>query len=778
MAELRRVGNFDVMERIGRGGMGAVFKARQINMDRIVALKILPPNLARQPTFIERFLREARASAKLNHPNIVNGIDVGSANGLYYFAMEYIEGSSLKAVIDREERLDEARAIGIAREIALALDHAHSNGILHRDIKPENILIQKDGSAKLCDLGLAHLATERDADKDLTQSGKAVGTPHYISPEQARGLDNLDATSDLYSLGATLYHMVTGVTLFQGGTAVSIMSKHLTEKAVDPGEFGAEMSDGLLKILGKLLTKDHADRYPSATKLAQDLERVGSGEAPRFAELDSAKWPFKGRPPATNSGTARKPEMQDASRKTVMAAVAATASAEKPARTARRAGRPERSNSLPAAALILVGLLLAGGLIAATQLSAPSENEPAKPQRTTAVKLPVSTPSAPLSAPEPAEKKPATSQPSQPSQPSHGVTVLAAPSETMEALASLGKSRVTGESSVEAPPANETAVVMKPSLAVWLSEARVSLRAGEFKPALAKIEDIRREFAGSSELIEYATEIGRIHQAASDGAAGVESPKPAPSVVKAPTPEHGNQIPASMPVKAADVKKPEAAPVPTPAKEEPRQVVDLMKSAAKQVNAEDNKPNSGNFGNGFANNFFFNKNNELAFYGSKTGTLDMGYKPPEEYDYKLAFRIETTGPGDHGQPPAPFGYVMMYVPMNGKSLAWFMPYGSGYFAFDQINHTHYREQLNPTRVDHARLKPGTTYNAEIKVRRDTVTTILNAETILVWRRDGVSPTGEPEKTINEAADLGIGAMNRINLHVISASVEYGGPKEK
>src|SRR5262249_54109374 len=153
------------LERIGRGGMGAVFKARQINMDRIVALKILPPDLAKQPTFIERFLREARASAKLNHPNIVNGIDVGSSKGIYYFAMEYVEGSSLKGIIDRDERIDEARAIEITREICLALDHAHSHGILRRDIKPENILIQKDGSAKLCDLGLAHLATESEADK-------------------------------------------------------------------------------------------------------------------------------------------------------------------------------------------------------------------------------------------------------------------------------------------------------------------------------------------------------------------------------------------------------------------------------------------------------------------------------------------------------------------------------------------------------------------------------------------------------------------------------------
>ncbi len=156
--------------------------------------------------------------------------------------MEYVEGRSLKDQIDADERIGEKRALAIAREIALALDHAHSHGILHRDIKPENILIQKDGVSKLCDLGLAHLATESDIDKSLTMAGRAVGTPHYISPEQAKGLDNLDATTDLYSLGATLYHMVTGVTLFQGSTAVSIMSKHIGEKAVDPSDLSEARS--------------------------------------------------------------------------------------------------------------------------------------------------------------------------------------------------------------------------------------------------------------------------------------------------------------------------------------------------------------------------------------------------------------------------------------------------------------------------------------------------------------------------------------------------------
>ena len=169
-------------------------------MDRIVALKILPPSLAKKPTFIERFMREARASAKLNHPNIVNGIDVGNDAGLYYFAMEYIEGDSLRKIIERDDRLSEKRTMEISVAIAHALEHAHSHGILHRDIKPDNIIVDKEGTAKLCDLGLAHLAAKPDMEGGPDKKRTAVGTPHYISPEQARGEEDLDATTDLYSM--------------------------------------------------------------------------------------------------------------------------------------------------------------------------------------------------------------------------------------------------------------------------------------------------------------------------------------------------------------------------------------------------------------------------------------------------------------------------------------------------------------------------------------------------------------------------------------------------
>jgi serine/threonine-protein kinase len=291
MAEVRKIGNFELLERIGQGGMGTVFKARQISMDRIVAVKILPPSLAKQRTFIERFVREARASARLSHPHVVNGIDVGEENGLYYFAMEYVDGASVKEVLAKR-KFSEEQTIKIGRAMAAALAHAHGHGILHRDIKPDNILLDRNGTAKLCDLGLARLDSESEAEKNLTQQGQAVGTPHYISPEQARGVRNLTSATDLYSLGASLYHMLTGKTMFEGATSVLVMTKHVTDKAPPPSEHGVQVSKGLIAIVAKLLAKDPSDRYLSAELLVEDFDRLAKGKPPKNADLPQAKWPF------------------------------------------------------------------------------------------------------------------------------------------------------------------------------------------------------------------------------------------------------------------------------------------------------------------------------------------------------------------------------------------------------------------------------------------------------------------------------------------------------
>jgi serine/threonine-protein kinase len=225
------IGGFRITAKLGQGGMGAVFKAIQISMDRPVALKLLPPGLARNENFIERFRREARVSVQIAHPNLVQGIDVGQdqASGLWYFAMEFVSGEPLRAVLRRDGRLDERRALTIARDLAAGLAAAHRAGVIHRDVKPDNVMITPEGTAKILDLGLAK--SEQD-DSSLTQTGASLGTPLYMAPEQARGeLQSIDAATDLYALGATLFHLIAGRPPFEGPTSAVILAQHLTKPA-------------------------------------------------------------------------------------------------------------------------------------------------------------------------------------------------------------------------------------------------------------------------------------------------------------------------------------------------------------------------------------------------------------------------------------------------------------------------------------------------------------------------------------------------------------------
>jgi predicted Ser/Thr protein kinase len=298
------IGGFEILARLGRGGMGAVYKARQISMDRIVALKVLPPALARDESFVERFLREARVVAKLNHPNIVQGIDVGTADKYHYFAMEYVEGETVQELIAREGAMAERRALDIVLQIAHALHHAHRHGMVHRDIKPDNIMLTTAGVAKLCDLGLAKSMA---GDSTLTQTGMAVGTPHYLSPEQARGDHDVDIRSDIYSLGATLYHLVLGRTPFSGSSAAVVMTKHLSEEPKDPREVRPELSAGLAALVLRMMAKDREDRQQSPEALINDIGLVIAGKLPAGARAPALAKPGKAAVPrpASRRTTAR-----------------------------------------------------------------------------------------------------------------------------------------------------------------------------------------------------------------------------------------------------------------------------------------------------------------------------------------------------------------------------------------------------------------------------------------------------------------------------------------
>ncbi len=272
-----RLGDFELLGTLGKGGMGIVYKARQISMDRLVALKVLPTDLAADKSYVSRFYREARASAKLDHLNIVRGIAVGEVEGQYYFAMEFVEGESLKQVIENEGSLPVDRAVEIMMAVTKALAHAHERNVIHRDIKPDNILITREGVPKLADLGLAKQLGQSVT--ELTQSSASMGTPYYMSPEQARDAKNADRRSDVYSLGGTFYHMLTGRVPFEGETPLEVMMKHAKETLVPPNRLRPEIPSRLSLVIEKMLNKSPEFRFQTAQELLQALEKVAPSHA-------------------------------------------------------------------------------------------------------------------------------------------------------------------------------------------------------------------------------------------------------------------------------------------------------------------------------------------------------------------------------------------------------------------------------------------------------------------------------------------------------------------
>ena len=274
-----RIGNYEIIAKLGQGAMGRVYQARQVDTGRLVALKVLPRRLSRDSRYLKRFSREAEAMSKLNHENIVQALDVGEAHGYHYFAMEYIEGRTVKDLMKKHGPIDEEQALPIAMQVAKALLHANEFGIIHRDVKPSNIMITKSGLVKLCDLGLAK-GVSSEEDLQLTESGTAVGTAYYISPEQARGLADLDIRSDIYSLGATLYHMLVGEVPFDGSSPAVVMTKHVTEALPAPKEQNLALSDHVCNIVEKMMAKDRDRRYTTPQELVDDLELAMEGRPP------------------------------------------------------------------------------------------------------------------------------------------------------------------------------------------------------------------------------------------------------------------------------------------------------------------------------------------------------------------------------------------------------------------------------------------------------------------------------------------------------------------
>lgn len=264
---------YEIIGTLGEGGMGTVYLARQLSLKRKVALKVLPPALAANKSYLLRFRHEARAAARIRHPNIVQIYDAGEDNGVYFFVMEYIAGETAAERVARKGVLDEESALLIGEAVAVALEYAWDRArLVHRDIKPDNILIDEDGVVKVADLGLAK--TMDQVAPGITDGRAMIGSPHYCAPEQAQGAEDVDCCADIYALGATLYHFLTGQPPFADTPGISAMVKKLTDYLPDLQEINPSVSSAAAWLVEKMLARDKGKRQQNWHAVLDDLEEV------------------------------------------------------------------------------------------------------------------------------------------------------------------------------------------------------------------------------------------------------------------------------------------------------------------------------------------------------------------------------------------------------------------------------------------------------------------------------------------------------------------------
>ncbi len=376
----KMIGPYQLLSKLGEGGMGAVYKAVLPASGLEVALKILPRKFSSESTYVTRFQREASVGMGLDHPNIVRTLDVGEAKGMHFIALELVEGGDLNRRLKKRGIFPENEALGIVREVALGLQHAHEKGLVHRDIKPANILFDSTGRAKISDLGLVKMTDPEAA--HLTQTGVAIGTPHYIAPEQARGDGDIDIRADIYALGATLYRMVTGKTPFEGANAVEIITKHLSQQLVAPDEINPQVGDGCTALIEKMMAKERDDRYPRPADLIHDIDLVLAGKPPD-SSLDIGKSSVQ----ISANRRARAPGYR-----TVHASHRNTSGRQEEGREAASLAA-RRPSSIPMWAVAGAGAIV---LIVAAIALGGSHSKPVKPQ----------TPAAPVSQADPPKRVP------------------------------------------------------------------------------------------------------------------------------------------------------------------------------------------------------------------------------------------------------------------------------------------------------------------------------------------------------------------------------------
>ena len=272
-AQLRTLGRYLIEKKVGAGGMGAVYRARDEQLKRTVALKVLPRDKAKNPTLVKRFQSEAQAAAHLRHPNIIGVYDAGEVDGYLYIAMEFVKGIDVGDLVARKGVLSAKRSLDIVRQVSVALQHAYEQNIVHRDIKPSNLMIDEEGTVKLADMGLARSLNEEES-SSITRDGTTVGTVDYMSPEQARDSKAADGRSDLYSLGATWFHMLCGHPPFPEGDLLNKITAHAKNEPPDPRDINPDVPDAIAAIIFRMLEKRPEDRYQTPQDLIDDLDNA------------------------------------------------------------------------------------------------------------------------------------------------------------------------------------------------------------------------------------------------------------------------------------------------------------------------------------------------------------------------------------------------------------------------------------------------------------------------------------------------------------------------
>ena len=279
---LQSVGHYDLTEKIAEGGMGTVYKGRDRTTGRTVAIKLVTPQMAKNNVFLQRFEKEYNAARSLDHPNVIRALDYGTAAGRPYLVMEYVDGESLGQRLERDGKLPETEAIRLIGQAAQGLQKAHKQGLIHRDVKPDNIMVTRDGQAKLADLGLVK---ELETDVNLTRTGRGLGTPHFMAPEQFKNAKNADVRCDVYSLAATLYMMVTGKLPFQSSGPLDAWMKKMNNELTPPRKANPELSERVDAAILRAMSADPDQRPASCREFMDEL----AGQAPRKLPAPAAE---------------------------------------------------------------------------------------------------------------------------------------------------------------------------------------------------------------------------------------------------------------------------------------------------------------------------------------------------------------------------------------------------------------------------------------------------------------------------------------------------------